>query len=197
MTIYYSFTLFYREHAKVSNINAVIITPTGGRGRPRKLISSTYLHDALGPGRNISAARLSKTLGLHRNTLARYVSMYKIKRPKFSPISDADLDEIVTNFRLKRPSTGIRYLRGHLFLLKIRVQKKRIYDSITRVDGLNKTLRQHTTIKRREYHSARPNALWHIDGHHKLILWGIVIHGITDGFDRTVSTMEIRPPSYN
>jgi hypothetical protein len=113
--------------------------------------------------------------------------MYKIKRPKFSSISDMDLDAIVKDFKLKHPSTGLRYLRGRLFLLNIRVQKKRIVDSVTRVDGLNKVLRQHTTINRREYHSPRPNALWHVDGHHKLILWGIVIHGITDGFDRTVS----------
>ena len=27
-----------------------------------------------------------------------------------------------------------------------------------------------------------------MDGHHKLGLWGIVIHGITDGFDRVVSS---------
>ncbi len=33
----------------------------------------------------------------------------------------------------------------------------------------------------------RPNSVWHIDGHHKLIRWGIVVHGMVDGFCRTVS----------
>ncbi|ESK83118.1 hypothetical protein Moror_6050 [Moniliophthora roreri MCA 2997] len=28
--------------------------------------------------------------------------------------------------------------------------------------------------------------MWHIDRHHKLIRWGFVIHGIIDGFCRTV-----------
>jgi len=104
----------------------------------------------------------------------------------FSSINDKDLDAIVRDFKAKHPSTSIRYLRGHLLLLKIRVQERRVINSITRVDELNKTLRQNTTINRRVYESARPNALWHIDGHHKLVLWGIVIHGIADGFDRTV-----------
>ncbi|KAI6006192.1 hypothetical protein F5J12DRAFT_721182, partial [Pisolithus orientalis] len=33
-----------------------------------------------------------------------------------------------------------------------------------------------------KYHVKWPNALWHMDGHHKLIQWGIVIHGFIDGF---------------
>ena len=179
----------------MSHINAVTVTPTGGRGRPRKLISSTYLQDALGPGRNIPAKKLAKALGIHWNTLAHYSSIYKIKRPIFSSISNADLDKIVKDFKVKHPSTGIRYLRGHLLLLKIRVQKTRLIDSIARVDKLNKVLRQSTTINQREYKSPGPNALWHVDGHHKLILWGIVIHGITDGFDRMASISEFILPA--
>ena len=41
-------------------------------------------------------------------------------------------------------------------------------------------------IKRHDYYSPRPNAMWHLDGHHKLGPWGIVIHGISDGYDRAV-----------
>ncbi|KAF8800932.1 hypothetical protein BYT27DRAFT_7035561, partial [Phlegmacium glaucopus] len=37
---------------------------------------------------------------------------------------------------------------------------------------------------REQYQVPRPNALWHIDGHHKLIAWGIVIHGVADGYSR-------------
>ncbi|KAG2134987.1 hypothetical protein BD769DRAFT_1293898, partial [Suillus cothurnatus] len=37
-----------------------------------------------------------------------------------------------------------------------------------------------------QYKVSQPNALWHMDGHHKLIHWGIVIHGIIDGYCRTV-----------
>ncbi|EEB95460.1 hypothetical protein MPER_05571, partial [Moniliophthora perniciosa FA553] len=42
------------------------------------------------------------------------------------------------------------------------------------------------SLAREEYRVPRPNAMWHLDGHHKLIRWGIVIHGIIDGFCRTV-----------
>ncbi|KAF8871940.1 hypothetical protein CPB84DRAFT_1691779, partial [Gymnopilus junonius] len=41
-------------------------------------------------------------------------------------------------------------------------------------------------IKRVKYSVKGPNALWHLDGHHKLIWWGIVLHGFVDGFSRTV-----------
>lgn len=116
------------------------------------------------------------------------MKLYKIsgRHSSFSEISDVNLDKVVKDYKLKHPCTGIRYLRGYLLVNKIRVQRQRVIDSIMRVDGLNRTLRKHTVIKRREYLSARPNALWHVDGHHKLILWGIVLHGIADGYDRTV-----------
>ena len=31
-----------------------------------------------------------------------------------------------------------------------------------------------------------PNSLWHIDGHHSLIRWRIVIHGGIDGYSRLI-----------
>ncbi|KZT30299.1 hypothetical protein NEOLEDRAFT_1030338, partial [Neolentinus lepideus HHB14362 ss-1] len=58
--------------------------------------------------------------------------------------------------------------------------------SLRRLDGLGQVLRNHETISRREYKVPRPNYLWHIDGYHKLIRWGIVVHGMVDGFCRSV-----------
>jgi hypothetical protein len=52
---------------------------------------------------------------------------------------------------------------------------------------LETVLLQCTMIQRWQYKVSRPNALWHMDGHHKLICWGIVIHGIIDGYCHTVS----------
>lgn len=34
---------------------------------------------------------------------------------------------------------------------------------------------------------AGPKSLWHLDGHHSLITWGFVIHGVTDGFSLLVT----------
>ncbi|KAJ7718288.1 hypothetical protein B0H16DRAFT_1279558, partial [Mycena metata] len=63
----------------------------------------------------------------------------------------------------------------------LRVQRQRLYSSVRRTDGLGRILRQRHIIKRQDYRVARPHAIWHVDGHHKLILWGFVIHGFIDG----------------
>ena len=31
-----------------------------------------------------------------------------------------------------------------------------------------------------------PNSLWHIDGHHKLVRWKVIVHGGIDGYSRLV-----------
>ena len=46
--------------------------------------------------------------------------------------------------------------------------------------------RKEKAIKRREYVVPGPHHLWHIDGHHKLIKYGLVTHGCIDGFSRAV-----------
>ena len=58
--------------------------------------------------------------------------------------------------------------------------------SLGHIDDVGKVVVCNQTIKRQEYKSAQLNALWHMDGHHKLGPWDIVIHGITDGYDRVV-----------
>ena len=55
------------------------------------------------------------------------------------------------------------------------------------MDNVAKVIFCNKIIKRQEYKPSWPNALWHVDGHHKLELWGIIIHGLTDGYDRLVS----------
>jgi hypothetical protein len=47
------------------------------------------------------------------------------------------------------------------------------------------------TINRREYHAPFPNAVWHIDGHHKLGNFKFVIHGGMDGNSRLVTFMAV------
>ncbi|KZP08851.1 hypothetical protein FIBSPDRAFT_760713, partial [Athelia psychrophila] len=75
----------------------------------------------------------------------------------------------------------MRYIIGFLRYHGFRVQRRRVMWSLRRVDKLGKTLRERKVIRRRAYHVKRPDALWHVDGHHKLIRWGIVIHGMVDG----------------
>ena len=175
------------ERSSVSKIKTITVEKSGKRGRPRKVISEAFLKEAFRPGRNISISKLASSLPIHKNTLKNYMRQYQITRPRFSRISNLSLDEIVGQYRREHPNTGIRYLRGYLFQQGIRVQRARVVASLSRVDDVARVVLRNTTIKRREYKSSRPNALWHVDGHHKLGPWGIVIHGFTDGFDRVVS----------
>ena len=51
-------------------------------------------------------------------------------------------------------------------------------ESISRVDPNGVQMRCRRVLHRRKYAVSYPNALWHIDGYHKLIRWRFVIHGV-------------------
>jgi len=115
----------------------------------------------------------------------------------YSEISDAYLDSLVQEYRQENPSCGRSYIIGRLRAMhSLRIQRQRVIDSMNRIDTLGQGMRQRIGKKkeRKRYETARPNEMWHIDGHHKLILWGIVIHGVADGYSRTVC---IYQPLYN
>jgi hypothetical protein len=179
--------VFHRESSNIGHVEPVTVELSGRRGRPRKVVNMEYLNEAMDASRHISLTKLAKVLGIHRNTLRMYLKKYKVDY-KFSDMSNEDLDLLVKTFRAENPDSGIRYLIGFLRRHGVRVQKRRVTASISRVDRLGHRLRQrqHAKVRRRNYQVTRPNALWHIDGHHKLILWGIVIHGCVDGYSRTV-----------
>ncbi|KAI9455982.1 hypothetical protein HD554DRAFT_2030658, partial [Boletus coccyginus] len=56
---------------------------------------------------------LADILGVHRNTLRTYMKHHGVGR-KYTCLSDADLDELVAQFKKKRPESGVRYLMGFL-----------------------------------------------------------------------------------
>lgn len=143
----------------------------------------------MSPKKRISLTALSRKLGMHRNTLRQSLKAYNINY-SFSKISENHLDHLVRTFHTKKPDAGIRYLIGFLRLHDIYIPKARVVESRYRVDPVGARLRlnRRTQILRTEYKVPRPNSLWHIDGHHKLILWGFVLHGCVDGFSRMVST---------
>ena len=145
----------------------------------------------MSPKCRITLSHLADILGIHRHTLRTYLKHYKVDY-QFAALSDAELDILVKTFRSVKPESGIRYLIGFLRWHGLRLQKSRIRSSIDRVDQLGCTLRERTAIQRRKYKVTCPNYLWHMDGHHKLILWGIVIHGFIDGYCRTVRIHNIQ-----
>ena len=80
---------------------------------------------------------------------------------------------------------------GFLWQRGFYIQQRRIWHSLHHVDGLNRRLRETRIIRRWKYKVPCSNALWHLDGHHKLICWGFVIHRLIDGYCRTVSASSI------
>jgi hypothetical protein len=168
--------------------HAIRVVHSGHPGRPRKVPNPIFLRHSLSTQSNVRLGSLARKLGIHRNTLRHYVQNYNIDM-KYADISDDDLDELVREFRVTRPTSGLRYLSGAMRVSGIRVQKRRLAESLHRVDPVGRVLRRRATIQRRRYKVSRPNALWHQDGHHKLIRWGIVIHGIVDSYCRTVSSI--------
>jgi hypothetical protein len=142
-------------------------------------------------GRSISKTSLASALGMHRDTLAKRLKEQGLDR-KFDELTNDELDILTRNFKAKKPTSGLRYLRGSLRKQGVRIQKDRVRKSLTRVDALGQALRTRLAIKRRRYKVPRPNYLWHGDGHHKLIWWGIVLHGFIDGYCRTVCLSSCR-----
>ena len=83
---------------------------------------------------------------------------------------------------------GLRLVEGGLRAKKLKIQQNRIRESIAGVNPVQSAVRgHHFRIIRRRYSVPCPNALWHIDGDHKLIEpYRIVIHGGIDGYSRLI-----------
>lgn len=144
----------------------------------------------MSPTRRIGQTKIARGTGVHRNTIRNYLHEYNIAH-SFSDILDDDLDSLVHEFRASNPHLGLRFLMSYVSRHHLRIQKQRLRDSVHRVDPVSNILRSRQTTRRRRYAVSRPNALWHLDGHHKLIRWGIIIHGLVDGHCRTVRTLAV------
>jgi len=157
----------------------------GRPGPPRKRIDQEFLRIATANNRQINKSELASSIGVHRNTLAKYLKEEGLL-PSYSTITNERLEDVVRAFKIQRPESGYRYLVGHLRNQGLRIQQRRVIKALRHVDSLGRRLRVRKALRRRKYHVRRPNAIWHLDGHHKMIRWGIVIHGMIDGYCRTV-----------
>ena len=104
----------------------------------------------------------------------------------WSTVTDSELEEIVQDIRRFTPNIGERRLLGVLRSRGYRVQRRRVCECLRRVDPLGTALRWRPVIYRRKYSVPTPNALWHIDGNHKLIRWKLVVHCYVDGYSRMI-----------
>uniref|UniRef100_A0A8C2BKR3 Integrase catalytic domain-containing protein n=1 Tax=Cyprinus carpio TaxID=7962 RepID=A0A8C2BKR3_CYPCA len=156
-------------------------------GRPRYFIPVDALESYLHAG--LSVSNISALFGVGERTIWRRMADRGIRvSDSYSTVEDRELDVTVREILSGHPNTGYKMMLGHLRARGIRVQRRRVKDSMHRVDPqgvMMRTLRLQTR-RRRQYSVPAPNSLWHIDGNHKLIRWRIVIHGGIDGFSRLI-----------
>ena len=87
----------------------------------------------------------------------------------YSTIGDQELDSLVKTVQQQHPGVGLRMLKGHLKSMGYRIQRERVRKSLLRTDPTGVLQRWRQSIRRRVYNVNSPQALWHIDGNHKLI----------------------------
>lgn len=183
----------FQQHALELSLRPTNVTSlqcnlsrSGRPGRPSFLIQQEMLEDLLELG--FSKQRISKLLGVSRWTIQRRVQEYGLHNvTSFSDLSDAEIDGIILDYINRHGrTTGQVLLMGYFHSRGIHVQRSRVRASITRVDPRNVALRWGAAVYRRHYHVPWANSLWHLDGHHSLIRWGLVVHGCIDGLSRRI-----------
>ena len=128
----------------------------GAVGRPRLVVARENIEDLRTLG--FLWSKIAFMLGLSRSTLLHCRDEFNI--PKYTEISDADLDGLVSSILSQAPRSGESLMIGSLRSRGLRVQRERIRDSIMRVDPIGRLLRRRQCIKRRTYSVAGPNYLW-------------------------------------
>ncbi|EEB86955.1 hypothetical protein MPER_15910, partial [Moniliophthora perniciosa FA553] len=126
---------------------------------------------------------VAKKIGVCRNTLKERFREAGVDYG-YSDVSDEFLKEAARSYHRQKEGSGVRYFEGLVRgTLNLRVTQKRIRKCFKQANHIAKVLQKKQALRRRTYSVKRSNSLWHVDGHHKLILWGFVIHGIVDGHD--------------
>ena len=128
---------------------------------------------------------ISSIVGVSRTTIWRVMKENRMGTERYTDISDVDLDDTIQTFQHDHPHCGLSLVQGHLLADGIKIQRRRIGESL-QVDPTGVHFRRQHTIHRRVYKVPGPNSLWHIDGHHSLSRWRMVIHGGIDGYSRMI-----------
>lgn len=156
------------------------------------------------PKKNVDVARLREMVALRYNT-SQIAGLMGISRPtvykimkdnninpaeRYSSISDSELDNQLVRIKETHPNVGEVMVAGHLHAQGIHVRRANLRSSLHRVDPDGVVERRRSRLRHRVYDNPCPNYVWHIDGNHKLVRWGFVIHVAIDGFSRLVTFAE-------
>ena len=144
---------------------------TGQQGRPKVDIGREQLESLQELGFTWTAIAKMFVVSVH--TLLRRRKEYgmPVGQDCYSRISDDILDDAISKILQGHPHLGELMLTGALKSNGIIIQRQRLRDTVMRVDPVARLMRRRCTVQRRTYSVTGANALWHIDGNHKLIRW--------------------------
>ena len=145
---------------------------SGSPGRPAFHIPKEVLEMFVENKFSINA--MARMLEVSESTVKRRLYSCGISiSSKYADLSEEELDTIVLQILQQFPKTGYKRMIGYLLARGYRVQEKRVQETMRRVDpeGFIERSISLNIIQRRisRYFVPCPMALWHIDGHHKLI----------------------------
>ncbi|XP_069131834.1 uncharacterized protein [Argopecten irradians] len=161
-----------------------------GKGRPAFGITVDLIKTQLKKGftARAVASQLKCSPSLIYKTLKS--ENLSVRSVKYTAISDSDLDAAVEDLHQTHPNAGNEMMSGYLRSQGLQLQRHRVRSTLNRIDPEAAAQRWSRAIVRRVYKVPVPNSLWHIDGHMRLIRWGIVTHGCIDGFSRLITFLE-------
>jgi hypothetical protein len=129
---------------------------------------------------------IARCVNVSRASIYRWIERTGFVEP-LQRITDEALDVIVADYA--QPGRGEVSTAGYLQSVDLKVTRQQLRGCISRVDSVGRQQRKHKAVKRRVYEVEGPHHLWHIDGHHKLIKYGLVTHGCIDGYSRAIMYM--------
>eukprot|EP01035_Chromulina_nebulosa_P028246 gene28246-37264_t len=162
-------------------------------GRKRKEISLSAVTDLRRLGLSWNEIGAHPDVNVSRNKLLTWRKDPDVNFIEPNDLIDNEqLDHLVEKETVGQPRRGEISIGAHLFSTGFKVPRQQLRESIHRVDPDGVIERSRKPIKRKIYVSDGPHHCWHIDGNHKLIRWGIVIHGCVDGCTRTIISLVAR-----
>lgn len=159
------------------------------KGRPEVSIDEDQLRFLIEQG--FKVIDISRMFKCSRRTIERRMADFGIVYSRFANITDLELDTYTREINSLFPRCGVNLMLGRLRSSGIIVQRERVRESLRRIDPTGVVARCRRSLHRRVYSVPSANALWHIDGYHKLIRWRFVIHGGIDGFSRLVTYLNV------
>ena len=136
---------------------------------------------------NFKVKDIAHMLGCSKRTIERRMAMHGLNaRTRYTPIRDEDLRDMIKQILQFNSNMGEKSVEGALRARGVVIQRARVRDIIYDVDSIGVQERLRNTLHRRVYNVKSPNALWHVDSHHKLIRWRLVTHGAVDGYSRVI-----------